>query len=81
MDRQVIDKTGIEGEFDIFIEAPSEPPAEAIPDNRPSIDRSATGPLGSSILSAVQKMGLKLEPAKGSKEFLVIDRVERPSEN
>jgi uncharacterized protein (TIGR03435 family) len=76
MDRQVVDKTGIEGVFDIFIDAPPEPRAEAMPD-----DRSLTGQLGSDILGAIQKMGLKLESAKGPKEFLVIDRVERPSGN
>jgi uncharacterized protein (TIGR03435 family) len=32
-------------------------------------------------MRAVEKLGLKLEPAKGRGEFLVIDRVERPSEN
>jgi uncharacterized protein (TIGR03435 family) len=76
MDRQVVDKTGIEGVFDVFIEAPPGPPAESAPD-----DRSLTGRLGGSILGALQRMGLKLESAKGPKEFLAIDRVERPSEN
>ena len=74
--RQAVDKTGIEGAFDIFIDAPQQPPAEAVPD-----DRSLTGQLGADILGAIQKMGLKLESAKGPKEFLVIDRVERPSGN
>ncbi len=76
MDRRVTDKTGIEGLFDIFIEAPSEPPAGGMP-----VDRSLTGQLGSNILAAIQKMGLKLESTKGPKEFLVVDSVERPSEN
>jgi len=38
-------------------------------------------PAGASIFAALQKMGLKLEAAKASSDFLVIDRVERPSEN
>jgi uncharacterized protein (TIGR03435 family) len=76
MDRRVIDKTRVEGLYDIFIEAPAEPPAGAMPD-----DLSLTGQFGSNILGAIQKMGLKLESAKGPKEFLVVDRVERPSEN
>jgi uncharacterized protein (TIGR03435 family) len=76
LDRQVVDKTGIAGAFDIFIEAPPEAPSEAISD-----DRSLTGRLGSALLDAIQKAGLRLESAKGSKELLMIDHVERPSEN
>lgn len=75
LDRQVVDKTGIDGVFDIFIEV--SPPAV---DGTPT-DSSLTGQLGSDILSAIRKIGLKLEVAKGSKEFLAIDRLERPSEN
>jgi uncharacterized protein (TIGR03435 family) len=76
LDRQVVDKTGIEGTFDIFIEAPPEPQADPSPD-----DHSLTGRLGSALLGTIQKVGLRLESAKGSKEFLLIDRVERPSAN
>ena len=32
-------------------------------------------------MAALQKLGLKLEPAKGTAEFVVIDQVERPTEN
>jgi uncharacterized protein (TIGR03435 family) len=32
-------------------------------------------------MAAFRKIGLKLEPAKGSGQFIVIDHVERPSEN
>jgi uncharacterized protein (TIGR03435 family) len=42
---------------------------------------SATDPSGSSIFTAVQKLGLKLESGRGSGHFLVIDNIERPSEN
>jgi uncharacterized protein (TIGR03435 family) len=34
-----------------------------------------------SVLAALQQVGLRLEPAMGPREFLLIDRVERPSSN
>jgi uncharacterized protein (TIGR03435 family) len=76
MDRPVIDKTGILELFDFELEfAPDEttPGSPALPSNDP--DR------GPSILTAVQQLGLKLDPTKGPGEFLVVDHVERPSEN
>jgi uncharacterized protein (TIGR03435 family) len=71
VDRPVIDKTGITGLFDFHL--------EYAPDRGAPSDDPATGP---SIFTALQEqLGLKLEPSKGPQEFLVIDSVERPSEN
>jgi uncharacterized protein (TIGR03435 family) len=68
--RPVVDKTGLTDKFDFHIEfAPD--------DAEPSDDADAPP----SIVAALQQLGLKLEPAKGPREFLVIDHVERPSEN
>ena len=69
VDRPVIDKTGLTGLFDFRLQFTPDDTAEN-PDGLPS------------IYTAVQEqLGLKLAPAKGPGEFLVIDSVERPSEN
>jgi len=42
---------------------------------------TGTIPPGQSILEAFQKLGLRLEPGKGSIDVLVIDHLERPAGN
>ena len=76
--RQVIDKTGLTGNFDVHLEyAPDEGLAGGPPGQAPSTDSS-----GPSIFTALQEqLGLKLESSKAPVEMLVIDHVERPSEN
>lgn len=69
IDRPVIDKTGITEKFDFHLEYAPEG-ADA------SDDATAQ-----SIFSALGQLGLKLELAKGPRDFLVIDSVEKPSEN
>jgi uncharacterized protein (TIGR03435 family) len=66
--RPIIDKTGLEGQFDVSLQfAPETLPAD---------------PSDASLFTAVQEqLGLKLEPAKGQVEVLLIDSVERPSDN
>ncbi len=73
LDRPVINKTGVAGLFDVHLEYAPER-ADPVP--------GATDPAGPSIFTALQQqLGLKLEPAKGSGEFLVVESVERPSRN
>jgi len=68
LDRPVIDKTGLIGEFDWTLEWGAEQGA----DN--------ADPLGPSMFTAIQEqLGLKLEPARGPVDVLVIDAVERPT--
>jgi uncharacterized protein (TIGR03435 family) len=63
--RPVLDRTGYKGQFVFSLEY-SEKPG----DNRPDIS------------TAVQEqLGLKLEPGRAAVEHLVIDHLERPSEN
>jgi uncharacterized protein (TIGR03435 family) len=64
--RTVVDKTGLEGSFDCEM-------------TWSQVGSDGPGP---SFFTAVQdQLGLKLEPAKGMVEVLVIDSVERPSGN
>lgn len=78
LDRHVLDKTGIEGRFNIHLEYVRDEntsPRFGDPVERPDIQP------GPSIFTAVEQLGLKLEPTKGPREYMVIDGIERPSEN
>jgi len=82
LDRPVIDKTGITGRFNFRIEFA---PDEATPLFHPvGVDPTVAPaePADPSIFTALQQqLGLKLERATGPVEFLIIDHVEKPSEN
>jgi uncharacterized protein (TIGR03435 family) len=77
LDAQTIDRTGLQGTFDIHLEfAPAA-------DNLALRDAIARGenpgePTAPEITTAIQQLGLKLERTKGPGEFLVIEHVERP---
>ena len=79
-DRPVINRTGLDGLYNIHLEfAPDEstPGPTGIP---PGGEAAALA--GPSIFVAIQQqLGLKLEPTKGSREFLIIDSIQRPTEN
>jgi uncharacterized protein (TIGR03435 family) len=79
--RPIADKTGLNGQYDIHLQFAPEAPAAAASNE---VNAPLNSPLvqsGPSIFEAFQRLGLKLEPGKGSVEVLVIDHVERPSEN
>jgi bla regulator protein BlaR1 len=80
--RPVIDRTGLKGNFDFKLEWTPDPgqPA-AMPANGPDAP-PPPDPNGPSIFTALQEqLGLRLESQKGPVEMLVIDKVEKPSEN
>jgi uncharacterized protein (TIGR03435 family) len=86
VDRPVIDRTGIAGRFDFNLEfAPQEaPPAFVIGGAPPGtqLPVSTGEPTAPSIFAVVEKqLGLRLEKARGPRDFVVIDHVERPTEN
>ena len=81
-DREVVDRTGLTGVYDIHLELASEDLFPSGPGPEDSAGPSPSpGERAAHIAAAVRKLGLKLEPGKASFPFLVIDRVERPSEN
>ncbi|MBI1790189.1 MAG: TIGR03435 family protein [Acidobacteria bacterium] len=83
LDRPVIDNTGIAGKFDIHLEfaAGAATPKLLHGGGLAGRGGAASDATGVSIFTAIQQLGLKLEPASGPREFLVIEHAERPTEN
>jgi uncharacterized protein (TIGR03435 family) len=77
--RDVEDRTGISGEFDIDLEWS---PDVVRPPNAGADAPTPVGSDGPSIFTALQEqLGLRLESSRGSVDVIVVDRAERPSEN
>jgi uncharacterized protein (TIGR03435 family) len=82
--RDVIDKTGFTGKFDLHLEFALDDAIAGLPFHRGpgDADQPADSTTRSSIFTAIQEqLGLKLESTKGPVEVLVIDRADRPTEN
>jgi uncharacterized protein (TIGR03435 family) len=79
LDRPVIDKTGLPGRYDFDLEfTPHESQFDGAFGRPANTDDSAKP----GLFAAVQEqLGLRLEATKGPIEALVINRVERPSDN
>ncbi len=75
--RPVVDRTGLTGKFDFEMEWTPEPNGPPPPDAAPSADLP-----GPTLIEALRdQLGLKLEPTRGPIKTLMVDHVERPSEN
>lgn len=71
MGTPVVDKTGLKGTYDFVLQYHGRGP-----------DASDDPNVWPPLLTAVrEQLGLKMQPAKGEREFLVIDHMERPSAN
>jgi uncharacterized protein (TIGR03435 family) len=92
MDRPVVDLTEIQGIYNFTFEVSSADLRYAKPGAMPGPDggggaSSEGGPApesapAGSLFSAIQKLGLKLEPRKAPLDFIIIDKGERvPTEN
>jgi uncharacterized protein (TIGR03435 family) len=76
--REVVDRTGLTGEFDFDLQFSAPPTTGSVDAGIPvaPLDDAA------SIFTAVQEqLGLKLESTRGPVELMVIDSAERPTEN
>lgn len=82
MDRPVVDKTGVSGVFDFKLDFALESrpnfPAGADEERRAAIEN----PAAPTIFTAIQELGLKLQPEKTEVEVLVVDACDKiPTEN
>lgn len=80
----VVDKTGIEGQFDVSFEWTPDPSSQPLitKSGEPAPPPPSDAVPGPTIFTALQeKLGLKLESRKVPVEVIFIDRANRPSEN
>jgi bla regulator protein blaR1 len=75
--RPVVDETGLTGTFDFTLEWTPEPDHAAPPGAALSTEPDAPSFMG----ALNDQLGLKLKPGKASLPILIVDHVERPSEN
>jgi uncharacterized protein (TIGR03435 family) len=74
LDRPVLDRTRLEGIFDVHL-AFTPDPATAPPGSE------TPGDAGPSIFTGLRDLGLRLSPGKGPVEVLIVDGVSHPAEN
>ena len=84
----MVDKTGLAGAYDLRMPSLALPPpppgfsqAEAHANPQPMDAPPPPGEPESIFTVLPEALGLRLEPAKGEVDMLVIDHVERPTEN
>jgi uncharacterized protein (TIGR03435 family) len=77
LDRPVLDKTGLTGKYDFDLEWT--PDDSQFDGHMPPIKQDNSGK--PDLFAAMQQLGLRLESGKGPVPVVVIDHVERPSEN
>lgn len=86
--RPVIDRTGLEGPYHAALDIAAADTVDGARIARNRADASAppadaaSEPTGASVFSAIERLGLKLEPTKAPVESVIIDRIEKvPAEN
>ncbi len=80
--RVVVDRTGLAGYYDVILTYTPDPAQLPLAPPPPGIELPAIDPNGPSLFTAVQEqLGLKLVPATAPVDVVVIDRIEKPTEN
>ncbi len=71
LDRLILDRTGLAGKYDFIVEWSS-----------PAFSNASPLTMGPTMQNALkEQLGLKLEPAEGPVDILIIDHVEQPTAN
>lgn len=71
--RTVVDKTGLTGRYDFILQMDADLSSQDAAARQQ--DQTAA------LFTALQQLGLKLQPATAPAEYLVVDHLEKPSEN
>ena len=77
--REVIDKTGLTGTYDINLQWT---PLQTSASSSDNTGASSPDPGGTSVFTAIEEqLGLKLVPARAQAKVLIIDHIEQPTPN
>jgi uncharacterized protein (TIGR03435 family) len=79
VDRKIVDRTGLNGTFDLALEFVPEQGPGSRPD--PTDTPSETSEIPSIFTALQEQLGLKLESTRGPVDVLVIDHIEQPTPN
>jgi uncharacterized protein (TIGR03435 family) len=80
--RVVTDKTGLAGYYDVMLTYTPDPAQLPLAPPPPGVELPAIDPNGPSLFTAIQEqLGLELRSARGPVDVLVIESIERPTEN
>jgi len=81
LNKRVVDRTGLTGLYDFEMEFSMR--GQVLTTQAPGAGNTPTAPIddGPTVFDAVRELGLKLESDRGPVEHLVIDSVERPTED
>jgi len=82
-DRPIVDKTGIQGLFEVETDgwAPMRPRVRPPGEEPTAEDKAMADPIRPTLFTIFDRLGLKMESQKAPVDVFVIDHVEKPSEN